>query len=252
MFLFSAFVLWKHQAEMNASSAATEDMVQIAVHSNAQPPLSIDAEAAIPAPDDLESDAALPETAPIRVDFEALLQENTDIVAWIYCPDTPINYPVVQSEDNSYYLRRLVNGTWNSSGTLFLDYRNEDDFSDVNCVIYGHNMKNGSMFGTLTNYKNQEYYEQHPALYLLTPEYDYKVELLAGCTTPSDSAIYDIPALNGTTADQVMDLLAFSTFTAETDLKSEDHLLTLSTCSYEYGNARYVVTGVLKTLRKTS
>lgn len=224
-------MLWAHQAEMDAGSAAAENMIRIAVRPNTQEPGN--------------------DTAPIRIDFEALLRENADIVAWIYCPDTPINYPVVQSEDNSYYLRKAVNGTRNSAGTLFLDHRNADDFSDVNSVIYGHNMRNDSMFGTLTEYKDQEYYEQHPVIYLLTPENDYKVELFAGYTTPSDSAIYDIPMLNGKTAEEIMGSLASSTFTAETVPESGDHVLTLSTCSYEYDNARYVVTGVLKKLSKS-
>ena len=64
------------------------------------------------------------ETAPITVDFERLQEENKDIIAWLYCPDTEINYPVVQSKDNEYYLRRLLDGTWNIAGTLFIDYRN--------------------------------------------------------------------------------------------------------------------------------
>ena len=82
------------------------------------------------------------ETAPITVDFERLQEENKDIIAWLYCPDTEINYPVVQSKDNEYYLRRLLDGTWNIAGTLFMDYRNAADCSDLHTIIYGHNMKN--------------------------------------------------------------------------------------------------------------
>lgn len=251
VFLVSVFMLWNYQREMNTSSAATEALVQIAITPNTRSPVSGDREETILAPDVSEDDVVLQETAPISIDFDALLQENADIVAWIYCPDTPINYPVVQSADNSYYLRRLVNGAWNSSGTLFLDYRNAKDFSDVNSVIYGHNMKNDSMFGTLTGYKNQDYYEQHPVFYLLTPENDYKVELLAGYITPSDSAIYDISVMEGKTADEVISSTTASTFTSEADLSGGEHLVTLSTCSYEYDDARYVVIGVLKRLIKS-
>ena len=89
------------------------------------------------------------ETAPITVDFERLQEENKDIIAWLYCPDTEINYPVVQSKDNEYYLRRLLDGTWNIAGTLFMDYRNAADCSDLHTIIYGHNMKNNTMFGSL-------------------------------------------------------------------------------------------------------
>ncbi len=105
------------------------------------------------------------ETTPITVDFEALRKENGDVVGWLYCEDTPINYPIVQSEDNDYYLRRLLDSTWNIAGTIFMDYRNAPDFSDWNTIIYGHNMNNDSMFGTLQDYKKQAYYEEHPVLY---------------------------------------------------------------------------------------
>ena len=81
------------------------------------------------------------ERAPISVDFEALQGENPDIIGWLYCEGTPINYPIVQSEDNSYYLRRLTDGSYNANGTLFLDYRCARDFTDFNCVVYGHRMK---------------------------------------------------------------------------------------------------------------
>lgn len=101
------------------------------------------------------------ETAPIKVDFERLQEENKDIIAWLYCPDTEINYPVVQSKDNEYYLRRLLDGTWNIAGTLFMDYRNAADCSDLHTIIYGHNMKNNTMFGSLPKYSKQEYYEEH-------------------------------------------------------------------------------------------
>lgn len=120
------------------------------------------------------------ETAPITVDFERLQEENKDIIAWLYCPDTEINYPVVQSKDNEYYLRRLLDGTWNIAGTLFMDYRNAADCSDLHTIIYGHNMKNNTMFGSLPKYSKQEYYEEHSVLYLLTPKQNYKVKLIAG------------------------------------------------------------------------
>lgn len=84
------------------------------------------------------------------------------MLAWLYCPDTVINYPVVQSDDNEYYLRRLMDGSSNTAGTLFADYRCSPDFSDPHTVIYGHNMKNDTMFGILPEYGAQEFYEPHP------------------------------------------------------------------------------------------
>ena len=95
------------------------------------------------------------EQAPITVDFNALLSQNKDVVGWLYCENTPVNYPIVQSDDNDYYLRRMLNGKYNIAGTVFMDYRCRSDYSSLNTIIYGHNMKNDSMFGTFTDYKSQ-------------------------------------------------------------------------------------------------
>lgn len=195
-----------------------------------------------------QQETALQETAPIEVDFDALQEKSSDVIAWLYCPDTPINLPVVQAKDNDYYLYRLLDGTPNGSGTLFADYRNDRDFLDGNTVIYGHNMKNGSMFGTLSRYKEQEYYEEHPVMWLLTRDKNYKVELFAGYVTQATSDAYvfaedgeQIPELGSQAMRQ-------STFEAEVDIQPGDRILTLSTCSYEFQDARYVLQGKLRLL----
>ncbi len=194
----------------------------------------------------------LSETAPIAIAFDELLAECGDVVGWLYCADTPINYPVVQSSDNEYYLRRLLDGSYHINGTIFLDYRNSPDFSDWNSIIYGHNMKNDTMFGTLQKYKEQSYYEDHPVWYLLTPEKDYKIELIGGYTTPSTSAdTYAIPDSSQGRDDLTEKARKESTFQTETDIGDSDRIVTLSTCAYEYEGARYVLVGVLRELVST-
>ncbi len=185
------------------------------------------------------------EMAPIIVDFHALRQENEDIVAWIYCADTPIHYPIVQSGDNSYYLRRLLNGNYNTSGTIFLDYRCSPEFTDFNSIIYGHHMKSGEMFGTLPKYKEQAYYDEHPVMYLLTPEHNYMVKLIAGYITPSDSGTYSLPKTAEEKKTFLEQAVQKSTFISNVSASEADIFVTLSTCSYEYNNARYVVVGKL-------
>ena len=184
-----------------------------------------------------------PETEPdhLEVDFDALWKLNKDIVAWIYCPGTPINYPVVQSEDNDYYLRRLLDGTWNIGGTLFLDYRCSADFSGINSIIYGHHMKSGTMFGSLVRYRNQSYYNEHPVVFLVTPYGQYRVELFAGCTIDAMDGIYE----PNPSPEQVERLKQQSTFVPSADTATEGPILTLSTCAHDFENARYVVLGRL-------
>jgi sortase B len=185
----------------------------------------------------------------LDVDFDYLKNQNEDIWAWLYCPDTPINYPVVQSDDNDFYLHRLTDKTYNKAGTLFIDYRNSPDFSDLVTIIYGHNMKNNTMFGSLDLYKDSAYYEEHPVMYLATPDNEYTLELISGYVTDAESDTYIIPTTVEKRDDYVNDTIKQSRFdsgiTAK-DLEPDDSIVILSTCSYEYENARFVVVGVLR------
>ena len=124
------------------------------------------------------SESGETEPAPVgpTIDFAGLEEINEDCVAWIYIEDTAINYPVVQGSDNSYYLKHLIDGKWNSAGCIFLDSRVDSDISDRHSIIYGHHMKDGTMFSGLTKYKKQDYYEAHPAGLLITPEQTYRIE----------------------------------------------------------------------------
>ena len=189
------------------------------------------------------------ETAPVGVDFHVLTAANEDIIGWLYSPDTPINLPVVQGIDNDYYLNRMIDGTVNGAGTLFVDYRNAPGFTDYNTVIYGHNMKNKEIFGTLADYKEPAYFAEHPVMWLLTPDGDYKVELVAGCITPSDSEMYTFDQTAEAVLATVRQAIEESTFVSDVEIAEGDRFLTLSTCSYEYENARYVLIGKLMELK---
>lgn len=196
-------------------------------------------------PDDTVKDSEPIETAPISVDFSSLLEQNGDIVGWIYCPDTPINYPVVQAEDNDKYLRSDLNGNYLVSGTIFVDYRNRAIGEDANYIVYGHNMKDGSMFSSLAKFKEQSYYAEHSVLYYLTPDGDYKIELYAGLVVKRDALIYVPNPDEAAFAEFLSNAKANSTFQSNSEINKNDTLVTLSTCSYEYNNARYIVIGKL-------
>lgn len=189
------------------------------------------------------------ETAPITIDFNSLLDKNSDIVGWIYCQDTPINYPVVQAENNDYYLRRDLNGKYLVSGTVFVDYRNGAIGVDGNYIVYGHNMKDGTMFSALAKYKEQSYYDKHPILYYLTPTADYKIELYAGIVVKRDALIYVPNPDEKEFAAFLHKAKTNSTFESNAEINENDTLITLSTCSYEYSNARYIVIGKINKLQ---
>ncbi len=193
-----------------------------------------------------EQEAPEDDGVPIKVDFERLQLNNKDVKAWLYCEGTLINYPVAQAEDNDYYLHRLLNGTYNRAGTIFMECTNQEDFSDWNTLVYGHNMKNNTMFGTVTDYRDQEYYDEHPVWYLLTPDGDYKIELISGFVTDTSSVIYTIPQTEEAKNELVDTIMRKSNFKTNAEISSKDKLITFSTCTYDYDEARYVLIGILK------
>lgn len=186
-----------------------------------------------------------PAEPPISVDFDSLCNRNKDVNGWLYCPDTVLNYPVVQGKDNIKYLQKDLDGKYLASGTLFVDFENGALGEDTNYLIYGHNMKNGTMFGMLTKYKEQSYYDQHPVMYYLTPAGNYKIELVIGVVVQSDDRLYELRQDKTVLLTLINRYREKSTFQSSAPINEEDLIITLSTCSYEFDNARYVLVGKL-------
>ena len=184
------------------------------------------------------------------VDFESLLAQGPDVKAWLELPGTVIQYPVAQGEDNSYYLKHLYDGTANKVGCLFIDYENAEDFSDNNTIIYGHNMRDGSMFSTLVEYKAQAYYDEHPEMYLVTPEGGYVVEVFSAfVASPEESGSETSPwALewkdSGAYTTWLSAMQERSVIETGVSVTSSDKVLTLSTCT-NGGADRFIVMGRL-------
>ena len=182
----------------------------------------------------------------VEINYDELNSINNDAAAWLYCPNTVIDYPVMKANDYSYYLTRLPDGTQNANGSLFIDYNCASDFSGKLTVIYGHHMKSGSMFGSLKRYKEQEYYDKHPFMYLYTEQGNYRVELIYSCVMSAgqwEERGFIYP-------ENIGELLAYAadstTFESGIAYEENNRLLVLSTCSYEFDNARFVVIGILK------
>ena len=176
------------------------------------------------------------------IDFAALTAINPDVIGWIVIDGTNIDYPIVQGSDNDAYLHKTFSGERNSSGSIFLDCRNAPDFSDRNSIIYGHKMKNGSMFAGLTQYKEQGFYEQHPAFTIYTPDAEYRCEVFAAYVTSGVSEAYTLD-FNGDVdfAEYINDAVSRSLVQTGVAPTAKDRIVTLSTCDYTYDNARMVV-----------
>ncbi len=171
-------------------------------------------------------------------------------MAWIFAEGTQINYPIVKGKDNDYYLRHLFTGEENRLGTIFMDYHNQGDFTEKNTIIYGHNMKRGSMFSGLEKYKDQSYYDSFPDMVLRTPGGDFKIELFAGAVVDGSYESVRFDFKDDCDFQCYIDTLKKkSTFEADTIIKADDRIITLCTCSYEFDDARYALFGKLTPVR---
>lgn len=182
-----------------------------------------------------------PDPESITVDFDKLIADYPDVVGYIYCANTKIKYVIQHGKGNDYYLVHDSQGNTNNNGSIFIEELNSGSFSDGNTIIYGHNMKTGMMFAGLRNYHtDKNYYAAHPYMYIYTPSQNYKLELFAGFVCEHDDEIYS----TSLTQAQLEAMAAKSDFKANIGVPT-GKTVTLSTCSYEFSDARYVVIGAL-------
>lgn len=181
----------------------------------------------------------------INFNFKALLKLCEDGVGYIYQDDTVVSYPILQAEDNDKYLRHLMNGEYNVAGSLFVDYAFEEGLNSRYSIIYGHNMDDGSMFGTLTKYKDEEYYKEHPEFQIFVGDRGYVYYVYAAAQVPIDSFIFNY---NDMTDEEFLEFMAevkeLTDYEIDIPVKitEHSHVVLLSTC-IEYPrdyNYRYV------------
>lgn len=178
------------------------------------------------------------------VDFPALWQTCPDVKGWISIEGTCIDYPVVQGKDNLYYLSHLPDGTANKAGSIMMDASNAPDFTDDVTILHGHHMRSGTMLGDLDEFRHAKYWEQHSAMTLYTPAGDWKVGIVAACTV--DGATFAYPtrfADDAAFAAFVEELCRRSSFHTSLVVEPGDRLVMLSTCAYNFQDARFVVLG---------
>lgn len=193
------------------------------------------------------------EKDPFYIDFEELLKKNGDLIGWIRIDD-PVNisYPIMQSEDNNFYLRRLFDKTHNILGSIFMDFNCNSDLKDQNTIIYGHNTKNGSMFGGLKKWQDKEEFDKNPYFYIYTPDglsYEYKICGIS--VTDAESFHYQYSFENDDTftewEEQIQNDSLYDTGVV---LDEESEIVTLSTCTNRVEEERLVVHGLKVKVRE--
>ena len=202
--------------------------------------------------DDKKKDEQTPEETYISpIDFDSLKQTNPDIYAWIEIPDTQVNYPIVQSaDDDAYYLNHTIDGQEGYPGSIYTEALNSKDFDDFDTVIYGHDMKDGSMFQNLHNYEDSQYLREHPEIYIYTPDKKLTYRIFAAVVYGEEHILKTYDFTDTGRRQQYIDSIyncrdMQSSFDESVQVTPDSHLLTLSTCIADKPNNRYLVEAVL-------
>ena len=179
------------------------------------------------------------------IDFTQLLSVNSDIVGWLRIRALDISYPVVQGKDNDYYLHRTFENTDNFAGCLFVNSYNMGDFTDQNTIIYGHNMKNGSMFGKLKNFNDPEVFKKSRYFWIFTPDFIYQYRIFSASVVDKTGLTYQI-SFTDDEFDQFISRAYSNSVVDNQDVTvtKEDRIVTLSTCTGD-DSTRFVVMGKL-------
>ena len=204
-----------------------------------------DKEHAVPVP-------SMREQAPVEVDFSNLLKINDDIIGWIYMEDTVVNYPLLQGENNLYYLDKTLYKKYLASGSIYLDCDNEPDFSDAHSIIFGHNMKNHTMFGDLSDLRDEDYLKEHPYVDLILTDGTWmRYEICSMYRAHVEDGTFRAPLNKAKNFKPFMELITEKNMYADSELdlpvvQDEDKVLTLSTCTEDSADLeRFVVHAVL-------
>ncbi|WP_423830526.1 class B sortase [Staphylococcus auricularis] len=170
-------------------------------------------------------------TKEVRPQFEQLEQHNEDIIGWINLPGTPLNYPILQGEDNKEYLHEDFEHEESRKGSVFMDYRNDVANPSYNTVIYGHHVGDGSMFDTVEKYLDQSFYDQHPTLQYDTKYGKYQLEVLSAYQTTTEDYYIQTDFDNEAAYDQFLkQTMKKSQINTNTTVDKSDKIVTLSTC----------------------
>lgn len=198
------------------------------------------------------TDTEADEKALLPIDFAALQAENPDIFAWIRIPGTDIDYPILQydGEDQSYYLERNMYREKDRDGSIYVEIYNEKDMTDPNTIIYGHNWSTGGMFHSLENFQKQEFFDEHPEIYIYFPDRILTYEIFTSHEFDDRHLLY---AYNFKDVDVFADYLETILHPRDMNAKvregievtTKDRIITLSTCVYKKKEARQLVQAVL-------
>ena len=182
------------------------------------------------------------------IDHEGLMEINADYIGWIHIEDTKVSYPITQTADNEYYLYRMFDRVYNGVGCVFMDYRNSPAWTDSNTVIYGHNMRTGTMFADAVNYTDQAFYDAHPTGILMTPQGNFQLQFFAAYQAGVKEDAWKTEfSSREEYAAWLQNAISRSAIRGNYTPTAEDRVVTLSTCTFDHRtSSRLVILAILK------
>ena len=174
------------------------------------------------------------------INFQELININSDFVGWIKIEDTNINYPIVQGTNNTYYLKHSFYKEYSNAGSIYMDATANSNFSSKNTFIYGHYTSDGSMFGQIGKYMKQDFYDKHKEIYIYTSEQNYKLEVFSVHVDKASSKSYQMNFTTDESYKDYIDLMkSYSVIKSDIEIDcTEDRIVTLYSCSHERGHAK--------------
>lgn len=244
VFVFAVIFIVKTKIQENKNREALEDLAK-----SANTEAILEQQPSDNSLQDME-EAEVTYTSPI--DFSTLQEDtNQDIYAWITIPDTQIDYPVLQSaSDDAYYLNYNLDGSSGYPGCIYTEKVNSKEFSDSFTVIYGHNMKDETMFGGLRNYKDSEYFNEHNMITIYTKQAEYTYKVFAAYTYDDRHLLKSFDFTNRDVFQEYLQGLSdirdmSAVMDKEVELDKDSKILTLSTCIENQPTSRFLVQAVL-------
>lgn len=212
--------------------------------SSANPPLTVPSPVQPAVPKDQESESVSPKLHELSSRLSHFAEEYSDAAIWLQIPDTPLDYPVMLGADNQFYLNHLPNGNKNALGSLFLDYRTNED--SVHLIVYGHNGSGGKMFGLLKQYESQNYFWAHKTLTVATSDAVYVCPIFSVRRVEADGNAYRLEfEENNSLTDYINQAAVESLYQIDVELEDVTRVLTLSTCT-GWRNQRFIVQAVMR------
>lgn len=187
----------------------------------------------------------------LRELHEKFREINSDYVGWIVMPGTKINYPFVLGQDNSFYLNHNFQRRRLKHGAIFMDYRNRADFSDRHIVLYGHSMRDLSMFGVLDKFANESFFRNHQTFEIRLKDEIRTYRIFSAYQVDATFVRLSVPANNRPLQDLFDLFKSRAKYPTNTNTQGKDHILTLVSCTDDVNNGRIIVHAVLESTRST-